>query len=140
PRRARRDRAPARRRHRPPRAGPRAAARGTVRHLHPQHDRAVPPRRAAGNGPGGHRVKGGMSPARSRIPGRAATRAAAGLTGLALAAGLTLLTGCTSRPPASVYRDSSVPANSLRLVAFESCDDALGKLKQAASQYVGPWG
>jgi len=81
-----------------------------------------------------------MSPARSRIPGHAATRAAAGLTGLALAAGLTLLAGCTSRPPASVYRDSSVPANSLRLVAFESCDDALGKLKQAASQYVGPWG
>ena len=80
-----------------------------------------------------------MSAPRAPIPGIAA-RAGAGLTGLALAAGLTLLAGCTLRPPAPTFRDSSVPAGSLRLIAFDSCDDALGRLKQAASQYVGPWG
>jgi hypothetical protein len=81
-----------------------------------------------------------MSAPRTRIPGGIAARAGAGLTGLALAAGLTLIAGCTSRPSTSTFRDSSVPAGSLRLVAFDSCDDALGMLKQAASQYVGPWG
>ena len=60
--------------------------------------------------------------------------------GTALAAGLLLLSGCTDDPVTLAYHDSAVPAGSFRLVAFNSCDDALGKLKEAAKQYVGPWG
>ena len=60
--------------------------------------------------------------------------------GTALAVGLTLLAGCTSDPLPTGYRDTKVPTGALRLVAFTSCDDALGRLKQAAKEYVGPYG
>lgn len=59
---------------------------------------------------------------------------------LALATVLALAAGCTDGPATESFRDSDVPSGSFQLVAFSSCDDALGKLKQAARGYVGPWG
>ncbi|MGC4892933.1 beta-propeller domain-containing protein [Micromonospora sp. DT31] len=55
--------------------------------------------------------------------------------GWTLAAALAL-TGCTASPPAG----RSVPAGGLRLVAFDSCDEALTQLRAAARAAVGPWG
>jgi hypothetical protein len=60
--------------------------------------------------------------------------------GAALAAGLAFSAGCTRTPATSTFHDSGVPAGTFQLVAFTSCDDALGKLKQAAKEYVGPYG
>ncbi|WP_422772557.1 beta-propeller domain-containing protein [Plantactinospora sp. WMMC1484] len=62
---------------------------------------------------------------------------------LALTGGL--LTGCTSGPepepaPAPPQGDGGVPAGGLRLVAFDSCADALAGLRSAAKAYVGPYG
>ncbi|MEQ4300653.1 beta-propeller domain-containing protein [Plantactinospora sp. B6F1] len=67
--------------------------------------------------------------------------------GTALVAGLalvgTLLSGCTSEPEPTVPpppRDSGVPADGLRLVAFDSCASALAGLRSAAKAHVGPYG
>jgi hypothetical protein len=60
--------------------------------------------------------------------------------GVVLAAGLALSAGCTADRGQSGFRDSAVPAGSFQLVAFNSCDDAMAKLKQAAKEYVGPYG
>ncbi|MEV4627636.1 beta-propeller domain-containing protein [Micromonospora sp. NPDC049523] len=43
----------------------------------------------------------------------------------------------TTRTPT---RDPGVPATGWQLVAFDSCADALTRLKSAAKAYVGPWG
>ncbi|MFG1674666.1 beta-propeller domain-containing protein [Micromonospora sp. NPDC049282] len=51
------------------------------------------------------------------------------------------LAGCTAHAPAPPPpRDRGVPAGGLRLVAFDSCDEALRQLKTAAKAAVGPWG
>ncbi len=82
---------------------------------------------------------------RRRVTGdrqRRATRSA-GRTiaaGTALAAGLALVAGCTKDPGQALFRDPAVPAGAVQLVSFNSCDDALGKLKKAAREYLGPWG
>jgi hypothetical protein len=60
--------------------------------------------------------------------------------GVVLAAGLALSAGCTAAPAEVGFRDGAVPAGTFQLVAFTSCDDALGKLKQAAKEYIGPYG
>ncbi|MCO1594503.1 beta-propeller domain-containing protein [Micromonospora sp. RHAY321] len=60
--------------------------------------------------------------------------------GLALVAGLALVTGCTTEPAPVPARDRGVPAGGFRLVAFDSCPEALRQLKTAARAYVGPWG
>ncbi|MEO3769086.1 beta-propeller domain-containing protein [Micromonospora sp. B9E7] len=60
--------------------------------------------------------------------------------GLALVAGLALVTGCTAEPVPAPPRDRGVPAGGFRLVAFDSCPEALRQLKAAARAYVGPWG
>ncbi|HZN76568.1 MAG TPA: beta-propeller domain-containing protein [Micromonosporaceae bacterium] len=60
--------------------------------------------------------------------------------GVVLAAGLALSAGCTADSAQSGFRDAAVPLGSFQLVAFTSCDDALGKLKQAAKEYIGPYG
>ncbi|MER7892150.1 beta-propeller domain-containing protein [Micromonospora sp. NPDC094482] len=60
--------------------------------------------------------------------------------GLALVAGLALVTGCTAEPVPVPPRDQGVPAGGFRLVAFDSCPEALRQLKTAAKAYVGPWG
>ncbi|MEH0844864.1 beta-propeller domain-containing protein [Micromonospora sp. CPCC 205711] len=60
--------------------------------------------------------------------------------GLALVAGLALVTGCTAEPVPVPPRDRGVPAGGFQLVAFDSCPQALRQLKTAAKAYVGPWG
>ncbi|MEU4712071.1 beta-propeller domain-containing protein [Micromonospora purpureochromogenes] len=60
--------------------------------------------------------------------------------GLALVAGLALVTGCTTEPALAPPRDRGVPAGGFRLVSFDSCPEALRQLKTAAKAYVGPWG
>ncbi|SCF19577.1 Beta propeller domain-containing protein [Micromonospora purpureochromogenes] len=60
--------------------------------------------------------------------------------GLALVAGLALVTGCTAEPVPVPPRDRPVPAGGFQLVAFDSCSEALRQLKTAAKAYVGPWG
>ncbi|WP_406079478.1 beta-propeller domain-containing protein [Micromonospora sp. NBC_00858] len=60
--------------------------------------------------------------------------------GLALVAGLALVTGCTAEPVPAPPRDQGVPAGGFRLVAFDSCAEALQQLRTAAKAYVGPWG
>jgi hypothetical protein len=64
------------------------------------------------------------------------------LAGVALAAALALVAGCTSTPDGPDDPDifDPVPAGALRLVAFDSCADALAGLQRAASRSVGPWG
>ncbi|WP_262419285.1 beta-propeller domain-containing protein [Micromonospora chalcea] len=60
--------------------------------------------------------------------------------GWTLAAALAL-GGCTASPsadPPSTGRP--VPAGGLRLVAFDSCDEALRQIRAAARAAVGPWG
>jgi hypothetical protein len=59
---------------------------------------------------------------------------------VALAAGLGLLAGCTGDPPAARLRNTAVPAGALRLVAFDSCSEALAQLKRAAKESIGPYG
>ncbi|MET8089825.1 beta-propeller domain-containing protein [Micromonospora sp. NPDC005220] len=60
--------------------------------------------------------------------------------GLALVAGLALVTGFTAEPAPAPPPDRGVPAGGFRLVAFDSCPEALRQLKAAARAYVGPWG
>ncbi|MFF0365821.1 beta-propeller domain-containing protein [Micromonospora sp. NPDC005087] len=60
--------------------------------------------------------------------------------GLALVAGLALVTGCTAEPVPVPPRDRPAPAGGFRLVAFDSCPEALRQLKTAARASVGPWG
>lgn len=60
--------------------------------------------------------------------------------GLALVASLALVTGCTAEPVPAPPRDRGVPAGGFRLVAFDSCAEALQQLRTAAKAYVGPWG
>jgi hypothetical protein len=73
-------------------------------------------------------------PGAFRPPAPAARLATAGT---ALAAGLALLTGCTAdRTPAR----PADPPPQLRLVAFDSCADALAGLRSAARAAVTPWG
>ncbi|MGW3604977.1 beta-propeller domain-containing protein [Micromonospora sp. NPDC005161] len=62
------------------------------------------------------------------------------IMGLALVAGLALVTGCTAEPVPVPPRDRPAPAGGFRLVAFDSCPEALRQLKTAARAYVGPWG
>ncbi|WP_185734678.1 beta-propeller domain-containing protein [Micromonospora globispora] len=62
------------------------------------------------------------------------------VTGLALVASLALVTGCTAEPVPAPPGDRKVPAGSFRLVAFDSCAEALQQLKTAVKAYVGPWG
>ncbi|QLQ35734.1 beta-propeller domain-containing protein [Micromonospora robiginosa] len=51
------------------------------------------------------------------------------------------LAGCTAQPPAPpAPPDRGGPTAGLRLVAFDSCDDALRQLRTAAKAAVGPWG
>jgi hypothetical protein len=61
--------------------------------------------------------------------------------GAAFAAGL-MLTGCTGgkTPEQPAFHDTAVSPGTFQLVAYTSCDDALTKLKQAAKEYVGPYG
>ena len=66
-----------------------------------------------------------------------ATKLAAGVV---LAAGLVLSAGCSDGPTGAAFRDPAVPAGSFQLVSFTSCNEALDRLKDAAKQYVGPWG
>ncbi|MFC6019034.1 beta-propeller domain-containing protein [Plantactinospora solaniradicis] len=71
---------------------------------------------------------------------RAATVGTALVAGLALLSG-TLLAGCTDDPePTPPPADPGVPAGGFRLVAFDSCTDALAQLRSAAKAYVGPYG
>ncbi|RZU75527.1 putative secreted protein with C-terminal beta-propeller domain [Micromonospora kangleipakensis] len=60
--------------------------------------------------------------------------------GLALVVSLALLCGCTAERVPAPPRDRGVPAGGFRLVAFDSCAEALQQLKTAAKAYVGPWG
>lgn len=68
---------------------------------------------------------------------RPATRRGALLVGCTV---LTLLAACTGDPVAAPTGPRPVSAGELRLVAFDSCADALAGLRAAAKAYVGPWG
>ncbi|MBE1486024.1 beta-propeller domain-containing protein [Plantactinospora soyae] len=71
---------------------------------------------------------------------RAASVGTALVASLALLSG-TLLAGCTADPePTPPPADPGVPASGFRLVAFDSCADALAQLRSAAKAYVGPYG
>ncbi|MEU5941062.1 beta-propeller domain-containing protein [Micromonospora sp. NPDC047548] len=59
---------------------------------------------------------------------------------LILVVSLSLVAGCTAEPAIAPPRDRGVPAGGFRLVAFDSCTEALQQLKTAAKAYVGPWG
>ncbi|MGY0002384.1 beta-propeller domain-containing protein [Micromonospora sp. I033] len=60
--------------------------------------------------------------------------------GLVLVASLSLISGCTAEAVPTPRRDGGVPAGGFRLVAFDSCGEAMRQLKTAAKAYVGPWG
>ncbi|HEU4421128.1 MAG TPA: beta-propeller domain-containing protein [Pilimelia sp.] len=85
---------------------------------------------------GGCRRRSGLI---RRTPIRPARRTA---VGAAITAGLLLAAGCTSDtpPPPPVHRDPVVAAGAMRLVAFDSCRDALDRLRRAAKEHVGPYG
>ncbi|MFR9775343.1 beta-propeller domain-containing protein [Micromonospora sp. MS34] len=51
-----------------------------------------------------------------------------------------MVAGCTAKPVPDPARDRHVSAGGFRLVAFDSCAEALQQLKTAAKAYVGPWG
>ncbi|MEV0607684.1 beta-propeller domain-containing protein [Polymorphospora rubra] len=70
--------------------------------------------------------------------GRVRRRSATAATGVLV--GLTLLAGCTSAPQRPAPVDPGVPGGGFRLVAFDSCAEALKGLRTAARAYVGPWG
>lgn len=86
--------------------------------------------------------EGGNGSATSRV--ERAMRRVRGIRELALGTclvlGVALLGGCTSAPEPAPDRDTGVAPDGLRLVAFDSCDDALTRLKQAVRSQVGPWG
>jgi hypothetical protein len=63
-----------------------------------------------------------------------------GAVGLALCAGLAVLSGCTAADQAVGFKDRSVPSGSFQLVGFTSCDEALSGLRAAAKAMVGPYG
>src|SRR5262245_38447972 len=66
------------------------------------------------------------------------SRAAAGV---ALAAGLALLSGCTAGGAGGkVFHDPGVPPGLLRLVAFDSCADLLNGFRSATKAWVGSLG
>jgi uncharacterized secreted protein with C-terminal beta-propeller domain len=58
------------------------------------------------------------------------------------AAGVVLFAGCTSSDGGddSTFRDPGGPTGELRLVSFDSCDEAIDQLRAAAGGYVGPYG
>jgi hypothetical protein len=62
-----------------------------------------------------------------------------GAAGLALGVGLGLLSACTS-DDSEPFVDKGVPTGSYRLVAFDTCDDALQGLREATKATVGPYG
>src|SRR5439155_13617748 len=132
-RRGRRAGPPPRRRHGPPRTGPRTPARRTVRHLQPQPHRPVPPGRGPHPGPA-HRPRN-LTASTAVQPCMRGMRAA-----LAVAVGLGL-TACTaSKPrPQETYTDLGVTGD-IRLAAYTSCEDALGGLRAATRTVVGPYG
>ncbi len=72
----------------------------------------------------------------ARFPHTAGAALAAGI----LAAGALLTAGCTSHSEPTAHRNDQVPAGEFRLVAFDTCKDALDDLKNAAKEYVGPYG
>jgi hypothetical protein len=55
---------------------------------------------------------------------------------------LAALAGCTSSDPdpEPPRRDQVLPAGAFKLVAFDTCAEALKDMKSAAKQHVGPWG
>ncbi|MGH8824697.1 MAG: beta-propeller domain-containing protein, partial [Jiangellaceae bacterium] len=59
----------------------------------------------------------------------------AGLAGSALA-----LSACTGGGSGGVQAPAGQVAAALRLVSFDSCDDALAELKRAVAEYVSPYG
>jgi uncharacterized secreted protein with C-terminal beta-propeller domain len=72
---------------------------------------------------------------------RRSARPTAIVAAFALVTALALLTGSTSAPTATTAApDPGVPPGRWQLVAFDSCADALTRLKTAAKAYVGPWG
>ncbi|MFB6394026.1 beta-propeller domain-containing protein [Polymorphospora lycopeni] len=73
-----------------------------------------------------------------RPEGRVRRRSRSAATGVLV--GLTLLAGCTSAAPRPAPVDPGVPGGGFRLVAFDSCAEALAGLRTAARAYVGPWG
>ncbi|WP_326561808.1 beta-propeller domain-containing protein [Micromonospora sp. NBC_01796] len=63
------------------------------------------------------------------------------IAGCALVGTLALVAASGTTPTArTLTRDPGVPAAGWQLVAFDSCADALTRLKSAAKAYVGPWG
>lgn len=57
--------------------------------------------------------------------------------------GLLLLAGCTASGTSDdrgESRDPAAPAGALRLVSFDSCEQATEQLRAAAREHVGPWG
>jgi hypothetical protein len=82
------------------------------------------------------------APTGSTSTGRASARRTlrAGAAGLALCVALAVFTGCTADDPSTGPVDEGVPTGSFRLVAFDSCDEALGGLRSALSAAIGPNG
>ncbi|MGV9805352.1 beta-propeller domain-containing protein [Micromonospora chersina] len=76
----------------------------------------------------------------SSVPLRHRTTGVPRIMGLALVASLSLISGCTAEAVPTPRRDGGVPAGGFRLVAFDSCGQAMRQLKTAAKAYVGPWG
>jgi hypothetical protein len=63
-----------------------------------------------------------------------------GAVGLAICAGLGVLTGCTAAKQTATFTDPGVATGSFQLVAFDTCDNALNQLRAAAKAAVGPYG
>ncbi|MDG4827709.1 beta-propeller domain-containing protein [Solwaraspora sp. WMMD1047] len=63
-----------------------------------------------------------------------------GRAGLAALLGLVVLTACTATPTAAPPIATHPVPGGFRLVAFDSCAEALAGLRAAAQAYVGPWG
>src|SRR5690349_21884723 len=60
-------------------------------------------------------------------------------TGIGLVA-LLALSACTGESRALTFTDPGVPLESLKLVAFDDCQDLLNGLRGAAKAAVGPYG
>ena len=67
-------------------------------------------------------------------------RRPAALLGALLTSTLAVTAGCSAGRATDAFRDGAVPTGSFQLVAFDSCADMLGKLRDAARRYVGPYG
>ena len=133
-RRGRRAGAPAGRRHRPPGAGAGAAARRAVRHLHPQHDRAVPAGRVADGraAPADRPRRAGNRRGRAARPSPHDTAVLA-----APPARRSPPRSCfspavrpTPAPPPPARADPGDRRPRSGCVAFDSCDDALADLRR----------